>query len=107
MRKHATEVNHIVEQLEQATSFGTHPAIDHATTARGAFDELFSQDDRFNDAHAVMGKERRDFAPDRSQWAVLNLDQLIAPDSINAEASESDLRAVVGFRVEGFQLPVQ
>ena len=108
VREDPGEVDEVVEKVEKLAPLGAQPLRDDLAAATILFDELFSSDDRFDNKDAVTSVEEcRRFVPDRGKRAVLDLDEPITPDHVNAEFLERHLKLGVRVGIMLLQLPVE
>lgn len=107
MGKDSRKVDQFVEQVEGRALLRTGSAPDDSSTGPVEFDELFADDDRLDDPHLVLFEQPSDFGADRRQTAVLDLDEFISRNDINAIAVARHLlrRRVAG--VDRFELSVE
>ena len=114
VREDSAEVNHLVKQVENRTSLGTVAAADDSFVFRLSLDDQLARDDRFDDQQVLMAAEkffaaakRRDFVADGGERTMLDLDQFLRIDHINAVAAELDLERGIARRVDRFQISVK
>ena len=71
------KIDQFVEQIERRAPFRAPAFRDDRATAAVEFQNAFAGQDGFDDQHAVVLEQPRDFVPDGSQRPVLDLHQLI------------------------------
>jgi hypothetical protein len=108
VRKHAGEVDHFVEQIEDAALLRTGSPPHDSPPLTVQSNDLFAGDNRFDHQHAMfVAQQGRDFVADRRQRTVLDLDQTIVRHDIDPITTQPsfDLRITSG--VAFFQLAMQ
>ena len=88
MRKHPREVHQFVEDIQKLPALGAQASRHFAAVGSCAFDQQFSGYDRLDDPHAMLLEQPANLVANGRQRTVLNFDQLIPGDGINAIAVE-------------------
>src|SRR5690606_11757141 len=86
LREGLGEVDQVVEHVEQHALLGTAAAGDNGATRAVELDDHLAGDDRFDNPDFVRLGQVVDLAGDHPEAAMLDLDQLLAADDIDAVA---------------------
>ncbi len=103
----AREVNQFVKDIEQRALLGAAATGNDLAALPFELDQMFADDDRFDDKHVVLFEQRPDFVANGRQRRELNFDELPAADHIDAIAAEALLSEAAGGGVAVLQLAVE
>ena len=106
MRKNASEMNQVVEQIQQGPLLGAESPSSDPATFGIKLDELFSQHDWFDNQHSVVRNQASHLVTDGRQGPVLDLDQLAVAYNIDSVSPQRRLNRRVGVGVQFLQLAV-
>jgi hypothetical protein len=105
--KDARKVNQLIEDVQERAALraAAAPELDSAAAV-----ELYQQlvgNDWLDDANAVVGQQKAYLITNRGQRTVLNLDQLLTANRVDAESAARDFLETVVACVQGLQLFVE
>jgi len=107
VRKDLGEMDQFVEGVEDLALLRAATSVDDFAVFLRALNEKLGRHERLDDKHLMLLAQRGDLLPNGGQRAVLDFDQHIADDGIDAEPSDADFSPRVVAGIERLQFAVQ
>ncbi len=107
VRKHPSKVDQLVEEIEDLALFRAASSAQHTPPARILAHNPLAANDGLDDQDGMGLYELPDFVADGGERAVLNLDQLVTADHVDAELAKRRLELRVSVRIDFFELSMK